>query len=43
MEVYVLVHWPKSQAFMDNNKCLTCDSVEGALFVPKNIYDEVNK
>ena len=43
MEVYVLVHWPESQAFMDNDECLTCDSVKGALFVPKKIYDEANE
>lgn len=38
MEAYVLVHWPESQKFMDNEECLPCDSIEGALFVPEDIY-----
>lgn len=43
MEIYVLVHWPESQMFMDNDKCLVCDSIDGALFVPEKIYKEMKE
>ena len=26
---YILVNWPKSQQFMEDNRCLQCIEIEG--------------
>ena len=39
MNKYILIQWPKSQQFMEDNRCLQCIEIEGAIFVPENIYD----
>ena len=36
---YILVNWPKSQQFMEDNRCFQCIEIEGAIFVPENVYD----
>lgn len=39
MSRYILVSWPKSQQFMEDDRCLQCIEIEGAMFVPENVYD----
>jgi hypothetical protein len=36
---YILVNWPKSQQFMEDNRCFQCIEIEGAVFVPEDVYD----
>ena len=36
---YILVEWPKSQQFMEDDRCLPCIEIDGAIFVPENVYD----
>lgn len=33
---YILVTWPQSQKFMEDNRCFQCIEIEGAMFVPEN-------
>ena len=39
MERYILVEWPKSQQFIGDNRCLLCVEIDGAIFVPEDVYD----
>ena len=36
---YILVNWPKSQQFMEDNRCFPCIEIDGAMLVPENVYD----
>lgn len=36
---YILVNWPQSQKFMEDNRCFSCIEIEGAVFVPENVYN----
>ena len=39
MSRYILVDWPQSQQFMEDDRCLQCIEIEGAMFVPEDVYD----
>ena len=39
MSRYILVDWPQSQEFMEDDRCLQCIEIEGAMFVPEDVYD----
>ena len=39
MKEYILVEWPRSQTFMQDSRCYQCVDIEGAIFVPKNVYN----
>lgn len=42
MEKYLLIEWPESQEFMDNEECYPCVDLDGAYFVPEEIYNQTN-
>lgn len=39
MEKYLLIEWPESQEFMDNEECYPCVDLDGAYFVPESTYE----
>ena len=40
MNRYILVEWPESQNFMDNEECILSESA--SYFVPEDIYYNIN-
>ena len=42
MEKYVMVAWPESQEWVDNDVCWVCWGGTPTVFVPEELYNKVN-
>jgi len=40
MDKYYLVEWPESQEFIGRENCYICTEIDGAVFVPEDLYEK---